>query len=301
LNSGQAIAPAKVILSGEHFVVHGARAIAGAINLYLKLKVEDNTKDVIYSNGKIIHADYTLEKVKQITGLSKVKIQVKSSIPKSAGLGSSASFHVAAVIASYRLAGITPTLEKIFDEAMELEKHVHKNPSGIDVWTVLNGGTLLFKRGEGCLPISSKIDKILLIDSGQRRNTGILVSKVGYLKQNEPEKFDDLIKMADYISLSMKDALENGDVEKVKALFKINQALLEIIDVSTPKISSILKKLDEEGISAKITGAGGGGYLIGLPVRTVDGLKTKEVKLGVPGSYEINFKKSDYEQDGKIR
>ncbi len=301
MSSGQAIAPAKVILSGEHFVVHGARAIAGAINLYLKLKVEEGTKDIIYSNGKTIHADYTIEKVKEITGLSKVKIQVKSSIPKSAGLGSSASFHVAAIIASYKLAGITPPLERVFDESMELEKHVHKNPSGIDVWTVLNGGILMFKRGEMNFPISSKIDRILLIDSGQRRNTGILVSKVGRLKENEPEKFGDLIKMADYVSLSMKGALENGDVEKAKALFKINQALLEMINVSTPKISSILERLQEEGISAKITGAGGGGYLIGLPVKSVDGLKTKEVKLGVPGAYEINFKNSKGEQEGNVR
>lgn len=289
LNLAKAIAPAKVILSGEHFVVHGASAIAGAINLYLKLKIEKNNEDIIYSNGKIIHADYVLKKVKEITGLSKVKIHVKSSIPKSAGLGSSASFHVASIIASYKLAGITPSLDKLFEESMELEKYVHKNPSGIDVWAVLNGGVIIFKKGERVFSINSKIDKILLIDSGQRRNTGILVSKVSYLKENEKEKFNSLVEMADAITLSMRNAIENGDVVKAKALFKMNQALLELIDVSTPKINFILEKLQKEGISAKITGAGGGGYLIGLPAKKVKGLKTKQVKLGVPGAYVINF------------
>jgi mevalonate kinase len=285
----EAVAPAKVILSGEHFVVHGARALAGAINLYLKIRIEESDKDIIYSNGKIIRADYALEKVKEITGVRNVKVSVRSAVPKSAGLGSSASFHVAIIIAAFKFRGISPSREKIFEESMGLEREVHKNPSGIDVWAVLNGGVFIFKRGEKNYPVNSKVEKILLIDSGQRRNTGTLVSKVGYMKENEPERFSELVEIADSISLSMKNALEMGDVEKVKGLFRINQSLLELIDVSTPKIAHLLKMLQENGISAKITGAGGGGYLIGLPVKKVDGLKTKEVKLGVRGAYDINF------------
>ncbi|MFP3303802.1 MAG: mevalonate kinase [Nitrososphaeria archaeon] len=285
----EAIAPAKVILSGEHFVVHGARALAGAINLYLKTRIEESDKDIIRSNGKIIRADYVLEKVKEIAGAKNVKILVRSAVPKSAGLGSSASFHVATIIAAFKLKGTNPSREEIFEESMELERKVHKNPSGIDVWAVLNGGVFIFKKGEKNYSVNSKVKKILLIDSGQRRNTGALVSKVGYMRENEPEKFNELVEIADSISLSMKNALEMGDVEKVKGLFRINQSLLELIDVSTPKIARLLKKLQEYGISAKITGAGGGGYLIGLPIKKVDGLKTKEVKLGVRGAYDINF------------
>jgi len=41
---------------------------------------------------------------------------------------------------------------------MELEREVHKNPSGIDVWAVLNGGVFIFKR-EKNYSINSKVEK----------------------------------------------------------------------------------------------------------------------------------------------
>ena len=286
--SSDAISPAKVILNGEHFVVHGARAVSASIDLYLKVKLEKGERDQVISNGRLINAAYAVQKVKEITGLDYVKVIVNSKIPKSAGLGSSAAFHTALVIASYKHKGLSLKEDEIFKHAMDLEKVVHKNPSGIDVWSVLKGGVIIFKRGETPSSINSKLSKVLLIDSKERRNTGKLVSSVGELKE-KMSHFNELVELSDSLSLSLKDALEQGDEQKACVIFKMAQSLLKIIGVSTEKIDKLVNELEKMSYCAKITGAGGGGFLIALPPNKLLDMPSREVKIGVKGALDLNF------------
>ncbi len=287
--ANEAKAPAKVILTGEHFVVHGARAVAAAIGQYLTVRISESNSDVLISNGRKFAAPHVLEKIKAISGLKHVKVEVISFIPRSAGLGSSAAFHTASVIAAYKVAGKRPDLSEIFREALDLEAHAHKNPSGVDVWAVLLGGVIIFKRGEVPIRLESGIREILLIDSGIRRSTGALVSHVGLLKERDPEVFSGLVEIADHLSELMRKALQQGDVELAGRIFKMNQGLLKLIKVSNERIDKIIKKLEDMGVYSKITGAGGGGYLIGLPVRKAPGIRTRVARLAVAGAYELSL------------
>ncbi|MGC9208376.1 MAG: mevalonate kinase [Nitrososphaeria archaeon] len=285
----EAKAPAKVILTGEHFVVHGARAVAAAIGQYLTVTIRESDSDVMISNGRRFAAPHVLEKIKAISGLEHVKVEVISFISRSAGLGSSAAFHTAAVIAAYKAAGKRPDLSTIFSNAMELEAHAHKNPSGVDVWAVLLGGAIIFKRGETPIRLESGIREILLIDSGMRRSTGALVSHVGLLKERNPDMFSGLVEIADSLSELMGEAMQNGDVELAGRIFKMNQGLLKLINVSNERIDEMIKRLEDMGVYSKITGAGGGGYLIGLPVRKASGMRIKVASLAVAGAYELSL------------
>jgi len=59
--------------------------------------------------------------------------------------------------------------------------------------------------------------------------------------------------------------LEKGDYEKLGTLMNINHGLLSAVGVSTKEIELLVHTARENGaLGAKLTGAGGGGYIVAL-------------------------------------
>ena len=79
--------------------------------------------------------------------------------------------------------------------------------------------------------------------------------------QKSSREFFDAI---DAIALESVKPLEMGDVKTIPELFFLNQCMLKAIGVSNRKIDELVDRLAELGLSAKITGAGGGGCVIGI-------------------------------------
>lgn len=274
-----ASAPGKIILTGEHFVVHGACAIAAAVDRRVKVTFSSVSGQPFIQSGRIRSAltdkdgKFLLVKaiLREVQSRNKARdsfaVKISSDIPAGSGLGSSAAVAVATSAAALKFNGLEATDSKIQELAMIGEKQVHGNPSGIDVESSMRGGLILFSRASGAksVPLDKALN-FLIVYSGKTRKTSALISRVSLKKEMFPHFFSSLARSASFLSLEFLDALTCGDLPRIGALMNISQATLDWIGVSTPSMDKLIENLASQDVfGVKLTGAGGGGSVIALP------------------------------------
>ena len=301
----RASVPAKVILFGEHFVVYGKRALAAAINRRLAVGVSSREKreyhikiegiptfglelDLEVGNDKKIkvrpYKDYgtaekalayvrsSIEYLEERYGIGDegVEIEIKSEIPLSAGLGSSAATCVATIAALKEYFGVEGDVEEIRSDAHNIEKMVQGAASPIDTAISTYGGYVLVERNEvkrlhlaeldlivgcvGSIPLSMDTTKASEIGLKTKR----IVEGVKNRRAMFTSIFDSVFDAADEITAQAIHAIEGGDLVKVGALMDINHGLLDAIGVVPRRLSELVKMAQNLGaLGAKVTGAGG--------------------------------------------
>lgn len=147
------------------------------------------------------------------------------------------------------------------------EKFFHNKPSGIDNVSCLYGNTVIFNNITNFKDIDNNIKKyfkIVLINTNIKRDTKAFVAKVSNFKNNNEQIFTNTINSINNISEQLKNIItsENFNLEKFKELITLNQKLLEILQVSIYEIEEILLRYKKHNIIGKLTGAGGGGFII---------------------------------------
>lgn len=288
-----ASAPAKIILFGEHFVVYGEPAIVLAIDRRA-YATADYRKDKClhfrsvnlnfagrFENGvfkteqgderearlKFEPVKLAVEKVLETYGKKVgLDIEINSTIPVAAGLGSSAAVVTAVTAAAGALLNLKMSKEDVFRITYEAEKVVHGTPSGVDPAISTFGGTLLFQIDTGFKPLEVKTDMPLVIgDTGVERSTRVQVEKVRNMMDNYPRVADPIRKAAREVVLRAIDALKENDFETLGELMNINHALLYGVGVSDECLEWLISAARKAGaLGAKLTGAGGGGCMIAL-------------------------------------
>ena len=281
-------APGKVILSGEHFVVLGAPAIAMAIDLYSRVEVRPKPGSVLEVEADLplklfakadrpisihnsaglleplrIAVQETLDHIGKGGGLS---VSVDCQIPIGAGLGSSASTTVAIASAVSKSLGISLSRKRIFDLAFAPERYLHGTPSGVDQATCIYGGTIEFTRPGTVRKLAHKWSPVLLLcDTGIHHATKTLVGSVVKRSRKNKETFQGHLAEVRDISKSVSKALKRGDSEELGSLMLQNHRLLRKIGVSHPKLDRLVDAATDAGaFGAKLTGAGGGGCIIAV-------------------------------------
>ena len=288
-----ASAPAKIILLGEHFVVYGEPAIVMAIDKRVYARVEkrndnrlhvrsmDLNLEVFFENGSfrveqgdLKEAKTKFEPVKQ--AIEKVMekhgqhvgldIEINSTVPVGAGLGSSAAVIAATTAATGAILGVKLSKEDILRITYTAEKIVHGTPSGVDPAISTMGGTMLFQMDTGFKPLEVKTNIPLIIgDTGVERSTRVQVEKVRDLVDKYPRVTEHLMKAAREIVLRAIEALKENDLETLGTMMNINHALLYGIGVSDESLERLANAARKAGaLGAKLTGAGGGGCMIAL-------------------------------------
>ncbi len=265
----RASAPGKIFLFGEHAVVYGKRALVTAINLRCFANVKKRNGFRISSPLGTTGLDYEKHPyishaIKRFTEMKKIKgadIKIESQIPIASGLGSSSAVTVSVLKALDAEYEASLTNEEIYEIARRVEVDVQGIASGTDPFISTHGGCWLIPERK---PIKIGDAHFIVIDTGIKSITGEMVRNVAKLREEFPEVVDGIMDVIDRITATAIPELDKMDLTSISKLMFINQALLNAIGVSTKEINEIVAELNSMGIASKLTGAGGGGCVIGV-------------------------------------
>jgi len=275
----------KVILFGEHFVVHGVPGIVSAIDSTVDaevkkigegISVRDERKGAEgYTEKKRVQQKESIERMLRTMGISSEKtvleIWLGGNLPSFSGIGASAASSVAIARAIAEEFEMALSDEKINDVAYEAEKAYAGTPSGIDNTASTYGGLIWFKRNlSGGPNIIEKLSirepvAIVMGNTGIVADTKEMVAGVAARKKRNPRKYDLLFRQAEDLAFVARKALAKFDLIEVGELMNENHRLLQEIEVSCKELDHLVNLAREHGaFGAKLTGGGGGGCMVAL-------------------------------------
>ena len=366
-------APGKVILFGEHAVVHGVTAVAAATALRCYGRVTPSKQGMVslsmpdialeqhwdqaalpwslYDTSRkldtldpqllealsmLVSPAYPRDDRRYAASLAFLYLymhlaqndalgqafELRSSLPISAGLGSSAA--VSTCLASLLLythmhlplPDLHEPMPKLHTKyinawAYVAEKVIHGEPSGVDNTVATLGGAVAFTRAlptnhlteNELVPMNLDAVRVLITDTHVIRNTKDLVAKVSAQKNEEPVRVEAAFAMIQHLSIQAQALLRDSTlsrrhlVERLSVLMDLNHLQLVQLGVGHSALENVRRLCAERRLCAKLTGAGGGGCAITLLDDQVDestvqqlthamraqGFTTYETQVGGPG------------------
>ncbi len=271
-------APLKVILFGEHSVVYGKPCIAMAIDKYVTVKIKKRNDSSIIIESKnfnirikkninniydetLPYATKAVEKsFEYVDKKCGLEISIKTDAPISSGLGSSASLSVSIIYGIIKTFLEDVNKEDVAKLAYETELEIQGLASRTDTYITTFGGMYLIHRN-----IFERMNSelsLILFDTGIKRKTKDLVNRVKKLYDKNKEIVDEIFNCIEKIVRDAKRKIMRD--EDISDLMNMNHGLLNAIGVSNEAVEHYRYKLIDFGCTGvKITGAGGGGCLIG--------------------------------------
>jgi mevalonate kinase len=302
----------KVILFGEHFVVHGVPGIVSAIDSTTDAEVKKTGTGITVRDERKTAKGYSEEKrLQQLESIERMlktmeidlktplNIWIGGTLPGFSGLGASAASSVAIARAIAKELRMNLADEKINQIAYEAEKAYAGNPSGIDNTAATFGGLLWFRKNMNGGPDTieklsiRKPVEIIIGSTGKVANTKAMVEGVAERKRKNPQKYNPLFKQAEELASAGRKALEEYDLKKIGELMNENHRLLQEIEVSSKELDFLVDIARKQGaFGAKLTGGGGGGCMTALtPTKKLqetiaraiekEGFEVLKTKIGV--------------------
>src|SRR5215831_18604242 len=263
---------------------HGGRVLNCAIDKYVYVIVKERFDDDIYVNyskKEIVSRVEDLEhelvrEAMQMTGVTNgVEITTLADIPSSAGsgLGSSSAVTVGLLHALFAYQGRQVTAEELAERACVIEIERCGKPIGKqDQYIAAFGGIRDIRFGPGDGVVAEEVElaaadrralqqQIMLFYTGITRSANtILAEQNANMAATRPQ----LGLLRDLAGFAV-DRLRNGDVDAVGPVLRESwEAKRKLASgVSNDRIdAAVSRALDAGASGAKLTGAGGGGFLL---------------------------------------
>ncbi len=275
----------KVILLGEHSVVHGRPALAAGLSRGATAEVSASTDGLtrarfVFDTAEVDvlasqDADHSLGRalaalLATYTEPPPMQLTVRLELPAGAGLGASAAMGVAVSAALDQHLGVARTPEERATQTLAWERVFHGNPSGVDNTMAAVGGVAFFTRGQPLEPVRVRRPLVLVIGhSGEASETKLMVGLVAQQLEREPKRIGELFDAIAALVRNGRLAVEAGDLRALGQLMDMNHGLLSALMLSTPRLEDLCHAAREAGaLGAKVTGAGGGGCMFALAADT---------------------------------
>jgi len=285
-----ASAPGKLMLFGEHAVIHQYPCLVTAVDLRVYVSIEKieppmivietpklNKQGQSFSlplkelfNDQTLHPQtkFIVASIRKVFSrynlLQGLKIQTSGPI-NSYGLGSSSAVTVACIYALATLFEIDINEQDIFDLAYSAVLEVQAVGSGFDVASATYGGTLYYLPTKKVEILHLENLPLVIAYSGSKVSTTNLVQEVEQLRCQFPEILDLVFKSIGEIATSARIAMLQNNWQTAGKLANINQGLLESLGVSTPNLQKPIMAARRSGsFGAKLSGAGGGDCMFAI-------------------------------------
>lgn len=283
----QASASAKVILFGEHAVVHGQPAIAvpvSSLRAYataeqasekgvrihaanLDRVIPVNLDSQMLEDGLALVIRLILERAGRLNPRPDLDIAIESDIPLASGLGSGAAVSTAIARALSGALSLSLSDDELNEIVFEVEKTFHGTPSGIDNTVIVYETPVYFVRSAGIERLSIRQPfKLIIADTGVSAPTRAAVEDVARQLEQEPDRVQPILVEIGDIARTARNYLEVGEIgPPLGELMTRNHGLLQQIDVSSSLLDTLVAAALRAGaLGAKLSGGGRGGNMIAL-------------------------------------
>lgn len=265
--------PGKWVLAGEHSVLRGGTAVAlphpeFGLTLTFQPQVWEGLS-VVPRDAEAVIADI----LDSIQGLRAPvgTLQIQSTIPIGAGLGSSAALCVA--MTRWLAGPLGLDEEEILPFATRLEHRFHGKSSGMDIAVISAEAPVRFTMAAGPQSLGVKrLPKFTFHDTGVRARTSDCIQKVEALRETQPQfarGADEAMSEASRLAIEgltrFGEGSENEGLAVLARSIRKAQECFEAWDLVPSEARALERDLVSRGaLAAKMTGAGGGGMMVAL-------------------------------------
>lgn len=295
----RATAPGSLMLLGEYALLQGKTALVAAIDKFISITLKPRSDDWIFIDSAlgsltldrhqiILQAPFefvlaTLALKKPPSGCN---IKIKSDLPASFGLGSSAAVTVALLIVLNRwLEKKSLTKLNLWQEALQVIHQVQKGGSGADCAASIFGGVIAFRNPPFSVISLQEIPPLVVVYSGSKFTTAQAINIINSRRQKQLTNYKIIDEKMNQISKKGITAINTKNWISLGNLFNSGQKLMKAIGVSNRHLENLLKGLREQPhiLGAKISGSGLGDCLIGVGKLSPNFFprNEEETKLGV--------------------
>lgn len=285
-----ASAPGKVMLLGDHAVVHGHPCLVAAIDQRFQLRAEPLHEPILRVSAPLLALEDYEKPLSQLTTNEVPKaaeyieyaaaaflehypiaggVQINTSaenLDSRFGLGTSAAATVTTVKALAETSGVAVHQRAIFEIAYQALCNLKGVGSGFDMAAATYGGCLYFRAGGQMIePLHIKPFQLIVAYSGYKADTPTLIREMQARADKDPQAVQSLFAASERIVEAGRVAIEAGDFKRLGNLFSEHQEVLQKLGASTPELDEICRvSLGAGADGAKLSGAGGGDCAIVL-------------------------------------